>query len=205
MKMLLASKLLLLHMTQLRVIVQTFGNENLRRWHNPRQDTSNFGFSFSVAMGFSCLLDFLFLYPCSVQIWSLTQFLLFDFSHLKFSLNQQDDQQTEKMHWRVDLARSAVNCHILQGAKLEPWGHYQDQWWNTPVLISVDHVFLFLHPVIFIQTIFFTSTPLWFLFRPRFFKMLHQECYCDKHFKAIHTPVVFIWTTFFRYCPMRLL
>ena len=67
-----------------------------------------------------------------------------------------------------------------------------------PVFISVDHVFLFLHPVIFIQAMFFTSIPLWFLFRPRFFKMLHQECYCDKHFKASHTHVVFIWTTFFR-------
>ena len=31
-----------------------------------------------------------------------------------------------------------------------------------PVLISVDHVFLFLHPVIFIQTMFFTSIPLRF-------------------------------------------
>ena len=26
--------------------------------------------------------------------------------------------------------------------------------------------------------------------------MLHQECYCDKRFKASHTPEVFIWTTF---------
>ena len=39
-----------------------------------------------------------------------------------------------------------------------------------PVFISVDHVFLFLHSVIFIQAMFFTSIPLWFLFRPRFFK-----------------------------------
>ena len=45
-----------------------------------------------------------------------------------------------------------------------------------PVFISVDHVFLFLHTVIFIQTMFFTSIPLWFLFRPWFLKMLHQEC-----------------------------
>ena len=76
---------------------------------------------------------------------------------------------------------------------------------KPPVLISVDHVFLFLHLVIFIQTMFFTSIPLWFLFRLRFFKMLHQGFYCDESFKASHTPVVFIWTTFFRYCPMRLL
>ena len=67
-----------------------------------------------------------------------------------------------------------------------------------PVFISVDHVFLFLHPVIFIQTMFCTSIPLRFLFRPHFFKMLHQECYCNKRFKVIHTPVVFIWTMFFR-------
>ena len=67
-----------------------------------------------------------------------------------------------------------------------------------PVLISVDHVFLFLHPVIFIQTMFFTSIPLWFLFRPCFFKMFNQGFYCDKCFKAGHTPVVFIWTAFFR-------
>ena len=38
----------------------------------------------------------------------------------------------------------------------------------------------FLHPVIFIQTMFFTSIPLWLSFRLRFFKLLHQECYCDK-------------------------
>ena len=46
-----------------------------------------------------------------------------------------------------------------------------------PVLISVDHVFLFLHLVIFIQTMFFTSIPLWFLFRLHFFKMLHHGFY----------------------------
>ena len=66
------------------------------------------------------------------------------------------------------------------------------------MLISVDHVFLFLHPVVFILTIFFTSIPLWFLFRPVLSKMLYQECYYDKRFKVIHTPVVFIWTKFFR-------
>ena len=66
------------------------------------------------------------------------------------------------------------------------------------VMIFVDHVFLFLHPVIFIKTMFFTSIPLWFLFRPRFFTMFHQECYHSKCFKVSLTPVIFIWTTFFR-------
>ena len=60
-----------------------------------------------------------------------------------------------------------------------------------PVLIFVDHVFLFLHPVIFIHTMFFTSISLWFLFRLHYFKMLHKNCYCNKSFKAGPYPCGF--------------
>ena len=51
-------------------------------------------------------------------------------------------------------------------------GFISTSGWIPLMLISLNHVLLSLHPVIFI----------WF------FKMLHQECYCDKRFQVIHTP-----------------
>ena len=72
------------------------------------------------------------------------------------------------------------------------------------MLISVDHVFFFLNPVIFIQTMFFTSIPLWSLLRLRFFQNVTSRVLpraLDKCFKVSHTPVVFILTAFFQVVP----
>ena len=101
------------------------------------------------------------------------------------------------MFWRIDCVSPSLA--LLGRQKIVPctWAPFQH--------VMVDRVFLELTLEVFIRGEVFTFHPLRFLFGAWFFKMLHKGFYCDESFKASHTPVVFIWTTFFRYCPMRLL